>query len=197
MSDHYFSEQPQSEIREKEFTQIVRNKTLTFTSVSGVFSFEDRVDKATRLLIEHFLPSGNLVLDIGCGYGAIGLFLKVIHPQLVVTMSDINERAVAYAMKNAERNNLWVKIFKSDLYEGLKEKQFHDIVTNPPVAAGKKVVTQLIQGAKDHLYPGGAFWLVAFHNKGGSTFKKIMEETFGNVEDIEKQGGMRVYRSIN
>ncbi len=196
MNDFYYSEKPQSEIREKEFQVTWKNKTLHFISVSGVFSFEDQLDKASRLLIENYAPSGNSVLDMGCGYGAIGLFLKALYPQLVMTLTDINERAVEYTQKNAQRNNLWVKVLKSDLYEVLNGNRFHDIVTNPPVAAGKKVVTQLIQEAKAHLHPGGALWLVAFHNKGGSTFKKIMEETFGNAEDIEKQSGIRVYRSI-
>lgn len=196
MNDFYYTEKPNSQIREKEFTVAWRNKSLRFISVSGVFSFGDQLDKASRLLIENYTPSGNTVLDMGCGYGAIGLFLKALYPQLVMTLTDINERAVEYTQKNAERNNLWVKVIKSDLYEALKENRFHDIVTNPPVAAGKKVITQLIREAGDHLYSGGSLWLVAFHNKGGSTFKKIMEETFGNAEDVEKQGGIRVYRSI-
>lgn len=196
MNDFYYSEKPNSQIREKEFEAAWKNKSLHFISVSGVFSFEDQLDKASKLLIQNFSPSGNMVLDMGCGYGAIGLFLKALYPQLVMTLADINERAVEYTLKNAERNNLWVKVIKSDLYEALQGNRYNDIVTNPPVAAGKKVVTQLIQEAAEHLHPGGCIWLTAFHNKGGSTFKKIMEETFGNAEDVEKQGGIRVYRSI-
>ncbi len=195
MNDFYYSEKPQSDIREKEFQVTWKNKTLLFTTVSGVFSFSDQLDKASRLLIESYKPTGNSVLDMGCGYGAIGLFLKALYPQLVMTLADINERAVEYAQRNAEQNNLWVKVVKSDLYEAFNGGRFHDIVTNPPVAAGKKVVTQLIRQAAEHLHPGGSLWLVAFHNKGGSTFKKIMEDAFGNVEDVEKQGGIRVYRS--
>jgi 16S rRNA G1207 methylase RsmC len=72
---------------------------LTFNAVSGVFSFENQIDKASRLLIENYVPAGNMVLDIGCGYGAIGLFLKALYPQLVLTLTDINERAVDYADK--------------------------------------------------------------------------------------------------
>lgn len=196
MSEHYYTEKPTSEIREKVFTETCRNKTLELVSVSGVFAFENHIDKASRLLIENFKPHGNRVLDIGCGYGAIGLFIKVIYPQLIVTLTDINERAVLYARKNAERNNLWVNIVKGNLYEAVGDSIFSDIVTNPPITAGKKVVTQLIQEAGQHLEHNGALWLVAYHNKGGSTYKKIMEETFGNVEDVEKQGGIRVYRSI-
>lgn len=196
MNEHYYSEKPTSEIKEKIFKETYRNKTLEFASVSGVFAFESYIDKASRLLIESFKPHGHTVLDMGCGYGAIGLFIKALYPQLVVTLTDINERAVLYAQRNAERNNLWVKTVKGDLYEGVANSRFDDIVTNPPVAAGKKVVTRLIHEAAHHLEPNGALWLVAFHNKGGSTYKKIMEDTFGNVEDVKKQGGIRVYRSI-
>lgn len=196
MSEHYYTEKPLSEIREKEFTETIGSKTLTFISVSGVFAFEERIDKVSRLLIENYRPSGNSCLDIGCGYGAIGLFCKAIHPQLIMTMTDINERAVSYTKKNAERNNLWVKTLQSDLYEKLENEVFWDIVTNPPVAAGKRVITRLIQDAKSHLHPGGALWLAAFHNKGGSSFKKIMEDCFGNAEDIVKKGGIRIYKSI-
>ncbi|NLY18196.1 MAG: class I SAM-dependent methyltransferase [Clostridiaceae bacterium] len=196
MSEHYYTEKPASGIREKEFTETIRNKTLSFVSVSGVFAFGSRIDKVSRLLLENFIPSGKSCLDIGCGYGAIGLFCKALHPQIVLTMTDINERAVAYAVKNAERNKLYAKVLKSDLYDELNDCLFWDIVTNPPISAGKSVVTRLIQEAKSHLHPGGALWLTAFHNKGGSTYKKIMNESFGNVEDVTKKGGMRVYKSI-
>lgn len=196
MNEHYYSEKPTSEIKEKVFKETYKNKTLEFVSVSGVFAFENHIDKASRILIETFKPTGHKVLDMGCGYGAIGLFIKALYPQLIVTLTDINERAVLYAQKNAERNNLWVQIIKGDLYEGVGNSRFDDIVTNPPIAAGKKVVTRIISEAREHLEYNGAFWLVAYHNKGGSTYKKIMEEIFGNVEDVVKQGGIRVYRSI-
>jgi 16S rRNA G1207 methylase RsmC len=196
MSEHYYTEKPASVIKEKEFSETIKRKTLSFVSVSGVFAFGDRIDKVSRLLIENFIPSGKSFLDVGCGYGAIGLFCKALHPQLFVTMTDINERAIAYSTKNAERNNFYVKVLKSDLYAELKDDLFWDIVTNPPISAGKDVVTRLIQESKAHLHPGGALWLAAFHNKGGSTFKKIMEECFGNAEDVVKKGGIRVYKSI-
>jgi len=195
MNEHYYSEKPTSEVKEKVFTVTYRNKTLEFVSVSGVFAFDSHIDKASRLLIETFKPHGKTVLDMGCGYGAIGLFIKALYPQLIVTLTDINERAVLYARKNAERNNLWVKIVKGDLYESVGDSRFDNIVTNPPITAGKKVVTRLIQEAVNHLEPEGALWLVAYHNKGGSTYKKVMEDTFGNVEDVVKKGGIRIYRS--
>lgn len=196
MSDHYYSQNPVSEIKERNFTAEFNGKTLHLTSVSGVFSFDEKVDKASGLLIRNFFPSGNSILDMGCGYGAIGLFLKALFPQLQVTMADINQRALDYASTNASQNALKVNIVHSDLFSSLEGQFFNDIVTNPPIAAGKKINTDLIHDAWEHLIPGGSLWLVAYHNKGGSTLKDIMISRFGNAEDVEKGGGIRVYRSI-
>jgi 16S rRNA G1207 methylase RsmC len=207
MTEHYYTSDPTSEIKEKEYSQSIKGISLRFKSVSGVFSFETHVDKASELLIESFVPSqaqvpadaGRLsegqILDLGCGYGAIGLFIKALHPGLQVTLSDINGRAISYAKENAIRNRLTVETVQSDLYSSLSGRQFSDILTNPPIAAGKKLNTQLIHEAYDHLVPGGSLWLVAFHNKGGSTLKNIMTDRFNNAVDIVKSGGIRVYKS--
>jgi len=196
MTEHYYTEHPTSEIKEREFRQTIRNTELTLVSVSGVFSFENRVDRASEILIGAFKPSGRSVLDLGCGYGAIGLFIKMLYKNQIVCLSDINERAVDYAMLNAAKNHLEIKAVRSDLFSAFDGIVFDDIVTNPPLAAGKKLLTRLIDEAFDHLIPNGALWLVAYHNKGGSTLKEIMKERFGNAEDMEKSGGIRVYKSI-
>lgn len=196
--DHYYSERPQSDIKENNFRYSIKGIELEFTSVSGVFAFSDRVDKASCLLIENFRPSGagNFVLDMGCGIGPISLYIKARYPHLQVTTVDVNERAVFYTNKNAKKNGLNIEVFKSDLYSNLKGRSFGDILSNPPIAAGKVLNTKLISEAKNHLLKNGALWLVAFHNKGGETLKRIMNEVFGNVEDIEKKGGIRVYRAV-
>ncbi|HHW30161.1 MAG TPA: class I SAM-dependent methyltransferase [Clostridiaceae bacterium] len=196
MKEHYYSENPESEIKEITFDYQIKNVSLKFTSVSGVFSFKNKIDKASELLIKSFYPSGKMLLDMGCGYGAIGLFLKALFPNLLVVLSDINNRAVEYSILNARNNNLQVKVIQSNLFSNLSGLRFDDIVTNPPIAAGKKLNTDLINKSHDYLNTGGALWLVAYHNKGGSTYKNIMKERFGNVEDIEKSGGIRVYKSI-
>ncbi|MEN6315507.1 MAG: methyltransferase [Clostridiaceae bacterium] len=196
MTEHYYTEHPTSEIKEREFRQTIRNTELTLVSVSGVFSFENRVDRASEILIGSFSPSGRSVLDLGCGYGAIGLFIKMLYKNQIVCLSDINERAVDYAMLNAAKNHLEIKAVRSDLFSAFDGIVFDDIATNPPLAAGKKLLTRLIDEAFDHLSPNGALWLVAYHNKGGSTLKEIMKARFGNAEDMEKSGGIRVYKSI-
>ena len=118
MSDHYYTEKPKSEVRECRFDWRIARNTLSFVSVSGVFAYGSRVDRASELLISNFKPSGAhpSVLDMGCGYGPIALFIKARYPHLDVTALDINERAVYYTKRNADINNLYVRVIKSDLY---------------------------------------------------------------------------------
>lgn len=187
-------------MKENTFQSNIKGPPLTFTSVSGVFSFETRVDKASALLIHAFEPTQTeevpgAILDLGCGYGAIGLSLKARFPQKKLVLTDINNRAADYARKNAVQNYLDVTVVQGNLYETVQNTLFSDIVSNPPIAAGKTITFALIREAKAHLHHGGALWLTAFHNKGGETLKKEMLRVFGNVEDVVKSGGMRVYRS--
>jgi len=196
MSEHYYSENPTSRVVEKQFSYSIKGKTLNFKSVSGVFAFSNSIDKASELLIKAFSPSGSTVLDVGCGYGAIGLFIKALFPDQKVTLCDINSRAIEYSGINARENHLEVELVKSNLFESLSHTLYDDIVTNPPVAAGKKLNTELIRQSYEFLRAGGSLWMVAFHNKGGSTLKKIMEARYGNAQDVVKSGGIRVYRSI-
>jgi len=196
MSEHYYTPEPESKIKEKTFTQSIKGSELTLTAVSGVFSFSGRIDKASELLIKSFSPSGSTLLDVGCGYGAIGLFLKSLFPGLTVYMTDINKRAVEYTIRNARRNNLEIIASCGSLFSNFKGCLFSDIVTNPPIAAGKKLNSALIYESYDYLGHGGALWLVAYHNKGGATLKRLMHDRFGNVEDAVKSGGIRVYKSV-
>jgi len=194
--EHYYTPNPTSEVVEKQMLFPIGDHSLSFVSVSGVFGFSHYVDKASQMLIHAFHPTGNECLDLGCGFGAVGLSAKLRFPAVNVTLSDINTRAVDYARKNAVLNNLAVNIITSDLFAAFPEMKFTDILSNPPIAMGKPFLVRLIQESYEHLADGGAFWLVAFHNKGGSTLKKIMAECFGNAEDVEKGGGIRVYKSI-
>lgn len=196
MSQHYFTENPESEIKEKSFTEIICGSQLTFTSVSGVFSFETKIDRASCNLIKNFSPSGSSILDIGCGYGAIGLYIKTLFPSQNVTMIDVNNRALDYARKNSNTNKLEVEVLNSNLFYSLSGRTFDDIVSNPPIAAGKELNMRLITEAYQYLSENGSLWLVAFHNKGGSTLKDKMKNVFGNVTDMDKSGGIRVYKAI-
>ncbi|MCD6449581.1 MAG: class I SAM-dependent methyltransferase [Thermotogaceae bacterium] len=194
--EHYYTKEPQSKLKVREVTLKLKNgHEYNFKAASGVYSFK-RIDKATRILLDHMSVHGKSVLDLGCGYGAIGITIKKEHPEMQVYMSDINKRAVEFAKINAKDNNVEIDIRWGDVYEPWEGMKFDMIVINPPIAAGKKVWMKMIEEAPEHLHDGGTLQVVAFHNKGGKRIKKFMEEIFGNVEDIWKEGGVRIYKSV-
>jgi 16S rRNA (guanine1207-N2)-methyltransferase len=194
--EHYYTENPKSKLKTRELTLKLNNgHEYKFKSASGVYAYR-HIDKATRILIEHMVIHGESLLDLGCGYGIIGIAVKKEHPDMKVYMSDINKRAVEFAKINAKDNNVEVDIRWGDAYEPWREMKFDMIVINPPMAAGKEVWMKMIKGARKHLNEGGSLQVVAFHNKGGKRIREFMNQVFGNVEDVWKEGGIRIYRSV-
>src|SRR5690625_828216 len=141
MNEHYYSKNPRSSHRRQMITSTLRNEHITFVTDSGVFS-KDRIDYGTKLLVESFsIPEikGDL-LDLGCGYGPIGLTLAKAYPKRHVYLTDINKRAISLTEKNAKKNNITnVHILQSDGLSKLENERFAAIITNPPIRAGKKV----------------------------------------------------------
>lgn len=116
-------------------------------------------------VVDQALPAGPM-LDVGCGYGPIGLALAKRFPARQVTMSDVNERALALAKRNAEANQIAnVTIIESSVYEQI-DGQFGVIVTNPPIRAGKAIVSAILAGAHEHLLPGGQLYCVIQKKQG-------------------------------
>jgi len=195
VSEHYYQEEPRSPLKVKAAILVLKNgHSYSFKTPSGVFAF-GRIDRATKVLIENAEIRGRRLLDLGCGYGVVGVTLKKEHPYLELCMSDINKRAVEFAKINAKDNNIEADVRWGDLYEPWKGERFDMIVSNPPITAGKKVWERLIWEALDHLNMGGTLQLVAFHNKGGKRLKEMMKAVFGNVRELCKEGGIRVYLS--
>jgi len=188
---HYYSEKQESEFNVSKITEILRKQEYEFFTSSGVFS-KKKVDFGTRVLVNNMvLNKKDRILDLGCGIGIVG---KVASPLVKeVVMTDVNKRAVKLAKMNTKelRN---VKVVQGDMYENVEGK-FDVILLNPPQAAGKKVCFEMIKRAKEFLVEKGNLQVVARHNKGGETLSKYMEEVYGNMETIVKQGGYRVYLS--
>jgi len=192
---YYFSKFQESEIKLRKIKANLRGIGFEFYSGSGVFS-KDKIDKGTELLINScILTHGWKVLDFGCGYGAIGISIAKFFPDTNVLMADINKRAVKLAKMNVKMNNIGnAHLTSSDLFQTINQR-FNTIIVNPPQKAGKDVCFKIIEEAKNHLEPNGLLQLVARHNKGGKTLELKMKEVYGNVKEIAKKAGYRVYVS--
>jgi len=198
LSEHYFSEHPTSAEERGLIRCTLRGIPFEFETSSGIFSHR-HIDHGTILLIETMkLPDTGRVLDLGCGYGAIGIAAAKLNPALEVWMMDINSRAVDLAKANTRRNGVKAIVKQGNLYEPVGDAHFDLILTNPPISAGiDAVVKPMIEGARNHLNAGGALQLVVQSNKGGKTLREIMEETFNSVEVIARGGGFRVLTAEN
>jgi 16S rRNA G1207 methylase RsmC len=143
------------------------------------------------------LPEKGVILDLGCGYGPIGIAASVFDPSLHVVMTDTNLRAVKLARINAKRNHVSnIKVFPGWLYDPVDEMVFDSILSNPPLAAGfKKVIIPLVEGAYTHLNPGGSIQLVVRKSSGGRKIYDLMFSVFGSVETIARGGGYRILLS--
>ncbi|WP_139492806.1 class I SAM-dependent methyltransferase [Brevibacillus dissolubilis] len=194
MSDHYYTNRPNATHDEREYTFTLRDHSYRFTTDSGVFSRE-RVDFGSVLLIETMnFDRTAKVLDVGCGYGPIGLAAARIADQGQVTMIDVNERAVELAKRNAKANGIHnVEILVSDVYEAVQGRSFDVILTNPPIRAGKETVHRIFSEGYDLLNPGGQMWVVIQKKQGApSAYKKLME-LFGEVEEADKSKGYLIF----
>lgn len=192
---HYYDKTQDSPFHPGKIKATLRNRSFEFYIASGVFS-PKRIDAGTYLLIEKSKINPNdSILDLGCGYGPVGITLAKLFPKSKVTMTDINMRAIKLARMNLKLYNLEnVKVLQGDGFEKIKEK-FDVILLNPPQSAGKKLCEQLIEQSKNFINPKGTIQIVARHNKGGKSFEIFMEHTYGNVETLAKKGGYRIYQS--
>ncbi|UPM54461.1 class I SAM-dependent methyltransferase [Gottfriedia acidiceleris] len=196
MADHYFTNQPNSKTDKKVFSFTLRGNDLKFQSDSGVFS-RNEVDFGSRVLINAFtFPEieGN-ILDVGCGYGPIGLSIAKDCTSRIVEMVDVNLRAIELAKENANVNKIEnVKIYESSIYENVIG-EYAAILTNPPIRAGKSVVHEILKGAHDKLLPGGELWVVIQKKQGASSALDLLKETFDEVEVVKKDKGYYIIKS--
>lgn len=197
--NHYYTNDPDLEHNEHSFNFDLGGHSLHFTTDNGVFS-KHTIDFGSRVLIETVLNQANLpagdILDVGCGYGPIGIALaKTLGCN--VTMSDVNERAMALAKRNAEANGVTAQttIIESSAYANITG-EFGFIVTNPPVRAGKAVVSAIISGAFDHLVAGGEVFVVLQKKQGAPSAKKLLDATFGNADVLKKDAGYYILHAV-
>ncbi len=197
----YYAANPTAKHDEHIIDYQINNIDLKFTTDAGVFS-KMRVDYGSGVLIKQMaevdFPSSN-ILDVGAGYGPIGLFAAKFWPEQTVDLVDVNERGLNLVAQNAEVNGITnVNIYKSDVYDEVpSERKFGLIVTNPPIRAGKKVVSSILAGAKDHLVEDGVLLVVIQKKQGEPSARKLLKETFGNCTILIRDKGYYVIQAVN
>jgi 16S rRNA (guanine1207-N2)-methyltransferase len=194
--DHYFSPQPHSASAEREVRVAVDDREFVFRTDAGVFS-DGSIDRGTRLLIAALpLPLTGDVLDWGAGYGPIGAVVAALSPAARVVMAEINERAAALARRNVELNGISnAEVLVGDAFEAVGDREFDFVVTNPPIRAGKQVVSRLIRDARGRLRCGGELWIVIRTQAGGKSYFALLRELFPEAERVAMRGGYRVFRA--
>lgn len=179
---YYFSNDESLKSEIKKFDTKIHDVPLSFYTDNGVFS-KRNLDFGTRCLLESLPILKGDVLDLGCGYGSIGIYLKKVF-DVNVDMVDINLRSLSLAKQNAELNKVEVNIFESNGYQNITKK-YDYIVTNPPIRVGKKILYELLFNAKEYLKTNGELWLVISKNQGAKTLARDLEESY-EVEIVNK-----------
>ncbi len=194
MSTHYFTPAPPVGHRARELTVTLRGRTFRFLTDRAVFATRG-VDRGTRLLVETMtVRAADMILDLGCGYGVLGLVAAALAPRGHAHLVDVNERAVDLARGNATRNEIDnVTVHVGDGAEAVRGIAFDLVLTNPPIRAGRPTVLRFFTEARDVLRPGGRFLFVARSGQGARTLARHVQAVFGNVAELARGGGFRVY----
>lgn len=197
MTEHYYSNKPQTESKPRQWKFTLLGFEFKFETDAGVFS-KSEVDFGSRVLIDAFeMPEvkGD-VLDVGCGYGPIGLSIAKANPERFVHMMDINSRAVQLAEKNAIVNGVQnVRIFESDGLEAVGDLKVAAILTNPPIRAGKETIFRFYDDSYKKLVENGELWVVIQKKQGAPSTLNHLEEMFSEVDVVEKKKGYWIIRA--
>lgn len=194
MANMYYTENPDAAHDIQDIRVTLLGQPFRFATDSGVFS-KKMVDYGSQVLLNALsFRAGETLLDVGCGYGPLGISLAKVQG-ILPTMVDINQRALGLAQQNANQNGVVAKIFQSNIYETV-DGQFHHIISNPPIRAGKQVVHRIIEEAPAYLLPQGTLTIVIQKKQGAPSAKTKMNEIFGNVEVLKKDKGYYILRSV-
>ena len=193
MTKMYYAENPDSAHDIHELKVTLLRQSFTFLTDSGVFS-KKMVDYGSQVLLNTLdFEKGKTLLDLGCGYGPLGISLAKVQ-DVKPTMVDINNRAIDLAKQNAQKNGVEADIFQSNIYEKVNGTLDY-IISNPPIRAGKQVVHTIISESINYLKVGGNLTIVIQKKQGAPSAKAKMEEVFGNVEILKRDKGYYILRS--
>lgn len=188
---HYFIENFGILTLERKISVNIFGHELRFLTNNGLFSC-DKIDEASLTLIKNMPSVEGAFLDLGCGYGVIGIALAKKN-QITLIQSEINSLALSYAEKNAKLNNVSATSIHSDSFENIKGT-FDNITLNPPIHAGKEVMYRMYEEATAHLNPGGSFFIVIQKKHGAESTLKKLREIFPKCNILYKKKGCFVIK---
>ena len=195
--NHYYTDNKDLASERKEFTYYFDNEVFCFTTDNGVFS-KKNVDYGSYILLKSIYKNdlGHTLLDLGSGYGPIGIILKRFNPDLEVEMVEVNSRATGLCELNASKNSTDIKVHLCDDILKLDHK-FDTIVLNPPIRAGKSVIYSLYEKSRMMLNEDGHLYIVIRKAQGAASSIKELETLFNEVRTIERDAGYLVIDSYN
>ncbi|MGN1213119.1 MAG: class I SAM-dependent methyltransferase [Christensenellales bacterium] len=196
--EHYFIEKQHSADDFFEISQKFLDKIYYFKSCDSIFS-KDCVDYGSYVFINTVLKTEQLtgkVLDIGCGYGVIGIVLADNNKTASFVLADVNQTAVDLSIQNAKKNDIKniLSIVKSDCYQNIAGT-FDFVVTNPPIRAGKQTLLNILLGAYDKLNDNGSLIFVIKKKHGADSVKNKLAEIFKRVEVLKRDKGYYIFKA--
>jgi len=197
LAEQYFSRQPSSPSTPRSVHMHVRGQDFTLTSDSGVFS-KAGLDFGTRLLLESVAlsPEDGSFVDLGCGYGVVGLVLATSYRQSKWTLVDVNERAVELARSNTRLIGNRVTVVQSDGFSGFSSETFDGVILNPPVRAGKSVIYRLFSDSHRVLKLGSSLWVVMHKKHGVASAASELGRLFASTTLVDRKSGYQVIRCV-
>ena len=194
MNDQYYTADPHSESKPMPCAFPYRGYGLNFMTDAGVFS-KGELDVGTRLLLDALPALSGDVLDLGCGWGAIGVAVAKANREARVVMADVNHRALGLAKDNCARNGVTAEVIESDGMAAVMGRTFDADITNPPIRAGKQVNYKMFADAADSQKDGGALSLVIRKQQGAESCVKYLKTLFDEVEKLDKSAGFWVLKA--
>lgn len=194
MADHYYTVNPNSAHDEWKISATIFGNELTFTTDAGVFS-RDGLDRGTEIMLESLPELEGRILDLGCGWGPVGVSLGKKYPGLDIVMTDINQRAVDLSIRNLTVNGVTnAHVVQGDAFENV-EGLFNAVITNPPIRAGKAVIYDMFDKAREYLIPGGSLYIVIRKQQGAPSALKYLSTIYDSTETIGRGSGFHVIRA--
>lgn len=195
----YFDNDPSIKSNQKIISFVINDKQFDFISDNGVFS-KGKIDEGSIALLKKLIKYADIkgdILDLGSGYGTIGLTLAFLYREANFLLIDVNTRACALARMNKTRFNLSnVEIVESNSFEKINDRSFDKIITNPPIRAGKKVIYSMFEEAYKHLRINGELFIVIRKDQGANTASKFIESVFGNITLLGRDKGYYIFKAI-